>query len=113
MEQKMNTTEGAKKAPVSKEPTETAKKTKKATPSIEIKKNEKTKVITVRSLTGRDDEVFSCRINGVPYFIKCGVPVEVPLFLAEYIEDLAKRKKIAAQFLQKYAGGGASLGDLG
>ena len=109
----VNTTAGAVKAPLQEQPQKAPRKRQVKALENTIPAGQDKCIIVVRPQTNRDNEMRTYRIAGVPYTVKTGVPVEVPQFLAEHIMDLVERKKISAQLVQKYAGDGVKLGELG
>lgn len=113
MEQIINGSEGAKTIEIQNTPQDAGKRKKKEAPDIKIPAGAEKRTIVVQPQTMKDNEMRCYRINGKPYYIKTGVPVEVPKFLADHIMHLVKQKKLSAQLLQKYSGSGVSLGDLG
>ena len=113
MAQVINGTEGVKPIEIQNTPQDAGKRRKGNATEIKIPSGTEKRTIVIQPQTLKDNEMRCYRINGKPYYIKTGVPVEVPKFLADHIMHLTKRKKLSAQLLQKYSGNGASLGDLG
>lgn len=113
MAQIINGSDGVKTIEIQNTPQDAGKRKKKEVSSTKIPAGVEKRTIVIQPQTMKDNEMRCYRINGKPYYIKTGIPVEVPKFLADHVMHLAKQKKLSAQLLQKYSGNGVSLGDLG